>query len=270
MRHLAVTTSVLAALFVLASPAAAKGPVTVKICGQDDCITVKDDFTDAPYAAGGFVNTDSLDFAPSPAPSPYYSLELEAEWMERDTAYFVPASGALRVGSNWLALGRADAAALRAAIGQLAPFPPPRLTRALVDGRLAANAAPYFALLEALPVAEYPPPLARKVEIVLRADRPNPWTDMRRPFEYYPRQNLLHRQVEWRIVPAGVAAVIERDAGLVAAARSSRSMWPGYLAATLLGFGLLTVVALNSRSRRRVRRSAELSPPAEGPAEPAA
>jgi hypothetical protein len=33
MRRLAVTTSVLAALFVLASPAVAKGPVTVKICG---------------------------------------------------------------------------------------------------------------------------------------------------------------------------------------------------------------------------------------------
>src|SRR5918995_773001 len=211
MRRLAVTISMLTALFVLASPAAAKGPVTVKICGQDDCITVKDDFTDAPYAAGGFVNTDSLDFAPSPAPSPYYSLELQAEWMERDTSYFVPASGVLRVGSNWLAFGRADAAALRAAIGELAPFPPPRLTRALVNGRLAANAAPYFALLGALPAADYPPPLARKVEIVLRADRLNPWTDVRRPFEYYPRRNLLHRQVEWLGVPPQLAAVIERD-----------------------------------------------------------
>jgi hypothetical protein len=270
MRRLTVTTSALAVLFVLASPAAAKGPVTVTICGQDDCVTVKDDFTDAPYAGNGLVNSDSLDFGDTPPPSPYYSLELKADWMEQDTSYFVPTGGVLRVGSNWLALGSGDAAALRAAFGDLAPFPPPRLTRALLDGRPAANAAPYFALLGALPAADYAPPLARRVEIVLRADRPNPWTDVRRPFEYYPRHNLLHRQVEWLSVPPRLAAVIERDAGIVTAGGPSRSTWPGYLAATFLGLGLVALVALNQRSRRRVRRDAEQSPPAERPPEPAA
>jgi hypothetical protein len=269
MRRLAFTTTVLTAFLVLAPPAAAKGPVTVKICGQDDCIRVKDDFTDPHGPGGTLVNTDSLDFAAAPAPNAFYTLEIGGDWMDRELSYFVPDAGVLRVGSNWLALGSGDAAALRAAIGQLAPFPPPRLTRALVNGRPAANAAPYFALLEALPAADYAPPLARKVEIVLKADRPNPWTDVRRPFEYYPRQNLLHRQVEWRIVPAGVAAVIERDAGLVSAAGSSRSTWPGYLAATLLGLGLIAVIALNQRSRRRaVVRSAAQTPAAERPAEP--
>src|SRR5919106_3767954 len=117
MRRLAVITSVVAAaLLVPASPATAKGPVTVKICGQDDCVIVKDDFTDAPYAGNGLVNSDSLDFGDAPPPSSYYSLELKADWMEQDTSYFVPASGVLRVGSNWLALGGADAAAPRAAI----------------------------------------------------------------------------------------------------------------------------------------------------------
>jgi hypothetical protein len=269
MRRLAVTTSALAVLFVLASPAAAKGPVTVKICGQDDCVSVQDDFTDAPYAGNGLVNSDSLDFGDAPPPSPYYSLELEADWMEQDTSYFVPASGVLRVGSNWLALGGADAAALRAAIGDLAPFPPPRLTRAIVGGKRARDAAPYRALLGNLPAADSVPALAGVVEIVLRADRPNPWTDVRRPFEYYPRQNLLHRQVEWLSVPLRLAAVIERDAGLAAPAGPTRSSWPGYLAAIFLALGLVAVVALNQRSRRRLQRRA-MQPSAERPSEPTA
>jgi hypothetical protein len=268
MRRFANIISVLVAIFMLASPAAAKGPVTLKICGQDDCVSVKDDFTDVHGSAGGIVNTDSLDFAASPAPGPYYSLQLKGYWAERGTFYFVPASGVLRVGSNWLALADKDVASLDAALRGLAPFPPPQLTRALVDGRPAANAAPYVTLLGTLPAAEYPPTLARKVEIVLRADRPNPWTDVRRPFEYYPRQNLLHRQIEWLSVPPRLAAVIERDGGFAAPAGPSRSTWPGYLAATVLGLGLIAVVALNQRSRRRVVRSAAQAPAAERPPEP--
>lgn len=268
MRFLAITTSVLAALLVLASPAAAKGPVTVKICGQDDCITVKDDFTDPHGPGGTIVNTDSLDFAASPAPGPYYTLELKGYWAERGTFYFVPASGVLRVGSNWLGLGEKDVASLRAVTRGLAPFQPPQLTRALINGRPAANAAPYVALLGALPAADYPPALTRKVEIVLRADRPNPWTDVRRPFEYYPRRNLLHRQVEWLSVPPRLAAVIERDARITAPAGPSHSPWPSYLAAIFLGLGLVTVVALNQRSRRRMMRSAAQTPAAERPPEP--
>jgi len=268
MRCLAVTTFVLAALLVAASPAAAKGPVTVKVCGKDDCNTIRDDFTDPHGPGGTLVNTDSLDFAAAPAPNAYYTLEIGGDWMDRQLSYFVPDAGVLRVGSNWLALRDKDVASMRAATRGLAPFPPPQLTRALVDGRPAANAAPYFALLGTLPAADYPPPLARKVEIVLGADRPNPWTDVRRPLEYYPRQNLVHRQVEWLSVPPRLAAVIERDAGVAASARPSRSTWPSYLAATLLGLGLVAVVALNQGSRRRVVRSAAQTRAAEQPPEP--
>jgi hypothetical protein len=270
MHRLAVTTFVLAALLVAASPAAAKGPVTVKVCGQVDCITIRDDFTDPHGPGGTLVNTDSLDFAAAPAPNAYYTLEIAGDWMDRELSYFVPAGGVLRVGSNWLALHEKDVASMRAATRGLAPFPPPRLTRALVDGRPAANAAPYFALLGTLPTADYPPALARKVEIVLRADRPNPWTAVRRPLEYYPRLNLVHRQVEWLSVPPRLAAVIERDAGIVVASGPARSTWPGYLAAILLGLGLVAVIALNQRSRRRVVRSAAQTPAAERPSEPTA
>jgi hypothetical protein len=269
VRRLACSTSLLAALLVLASPAAAKGPVTVKICGREDCINVKDDFTKVHGPSSGIVMTDALDFAASAAPGPYYSLQLKGYWAERGTFYFIPASGVLRVGSNWLALADKDVASLNAALRGLAPFPTPQLTRALVDGRPAPNAAPYSALLGTLPAAEFPHGLTRKVEIVLKADRPNPWTDLGRPFEYYPRQNLLHRQVEWLSVPPRLAAVIERDAGLVAAAKDSRSSWPSYLAATFLALGLVAVVALNQRSRRRVRRDAEQARATERPPEPA-
>ena len=264
MRRLVFITFVLAALIVVAPPAAAKGPVTVKICGRDDCTSVKDDFTDPHGPGGTLVNIDGLDFAASPAPGPYYSLEMKGYWTDRELSYFLPDAGVLRVGSNWLVLRDKDVASMRRVTRGLAPFPPPRLTRALVDGRVAANAAPYFALLGTLPAGDYPPP-ARVVEIVLRADRPNPWTDVRRPFEYYPRQNMLHRQVEWVRVPPRLAAVIERDAGVTAPARPSRSAWPSYIAAILLGLGLIVVVALNQRSRRRVVQSAVKPPAAERP-----
>jgi hypothetical protein len=270
MRLLALLATILTALLALASPMSAKGPVTVKICGRDDCVTVKDDFTHPHGPGGTLVNTDSLHFAPSPPPGPYYSVEMPDYWIDRDTSYFVPSSGTLRVGSNWLALAEKDLASLRSVTGDLAPFPPPRLTRAIVDGRSAANAAPYLALLGSLPPADYPPPLARKIEIVLRADRPNPWTDVRRPLEYYPSRNLLHRQVEWLSVPPRLAAAIERDAGVAAPAGPARSTWPGYLAAILLGLGLVAAVALNQRSRRRMQRRAVQSPAAERPPEPTA
>jgi hypothetical protein len=267
MRLFALIATILTALLAVASPVSAKGPVTVKICGRDDCVTVKDDFTDPHGPGGTLVNTDSLDFAASPAPGPYFSLQLKGYWTDRGTFYFVPENGALRLGSNWLALADKDVTALRAVTRDLAPFPPPQLTRAVVDGRAAANAAPYAALLGTLPPADYPPPSARKIEIVLRADRPNPWTDVRRPLEYYPSRNLLHRQVEWLSVPPRLAAVIERDAG--APARPTRSAWPSYLAATFLALGLVAVVALNQRSRRRVRRDAEQVQAIERPPEPA-
>lgn len=270
MPLLALLATMLTAVLALASPAAAKGPVTVKICGQDDCVTVKDDFTDPHGPGGTLVNTDSLDFAASPAPGPYYSLELRDYWAERSTFYFVPGAGVLRVGSNWLALADKDVASLTAALRDLAPFPPPRLTGAVVDGRSAANAAPYLALLGTLPPADYPPPLARKIEVVLKADRPNPWTDVRRPLEYYPSRNLLHRQVEWLSVPPRLAAAIERDAGVAASAGPARSTWPGYLAAIFLGLGLVAVIALNQRSRRRMQRRAVHPPAAERPPEPTA
>lgn len=270
MRRLALITSVVAALLVSASPAAGKGPVTVKICGKDECISVKDDFTDVHGPAGGIVNTDALDFAASPAPGPYYSLEMKDYWTDRGTFYFIPAEGVLRVGSNWLALADKDVASLNAALGGLAPFPPPQLTRALLDDRPAANAASYLALLGALPAADYPPLLTRKVEIVLEANRPNPWTDVPRPLEYYPGRNLLHRQVEWLSVPPRLAAVIERDAGVAAPAGPARSTWPSYLAAIILGLGLIAVVALNQRSRRRVRRRAMQPSAAKRPSEPTA
>lgn len=268
MRPLAVFTVVLAALLAAASPAASKGPVNVKVCGKDDCITIKDDFTDPHGPGGTLVNTDALDFAAAPAPTAYYTLEVGGDWMDRELSYFVPDAGVLRVGSNWLALRDKDVASMDAATRALAPFPPPQLSRALVDGRSAPNAAPYFALLGTLPAADYPPAPARKVEIVLRADRPNPWTDVPRPLEYYPGRNLVHRQVEWLSVPPRLAAVIERDAGVTAPSGPARSTWPGYLAAIILGLGLVVVVALNQRSRRRVQRTAMQPSAAERPPEP--
>jgi hypothetical protein len=272
MRLLAAFAVLLAAL-LLSSPAGAKGRVDTDICGTSGCKT----FTWAPdrwekgeVIAIGLLNTDSMEFAPSPPPGPYYRLELKAEWLENATLFYVPATNTLRAGSNWLLVDKKLSAALNAAARGLEPFPRPKLTRVLVNGRPAPNPAAYEALLGALPQGNVLPDLGRRIEIVVRSSRPSPWTSAPRPLEYFPRFNLLHRQVEWFSISPPLAEQIEDDARIVAAAGSSRSAWPGYLAAILLGLGLVAVVALNQRSRRRVRHAADPGPATERPPGPAA
>jgi hypothetical protein len=272
MRFLAAFTVLLAAL-LLGSPAGAKGRVDTAVCGTSGCKT----FTWAPdrwekgeVIAIGLLNTDSMEFAPSPPPGPYYRLELKAEWLENATLFYVPGANTLRAGSNWLQVDKKLSAALNAAARGLEPFPRPTLTRVLVNGRPAPNPAAYEALLGALPQGNVMPDLGRRIEIVVRSDRPSPWTSAPRPLEYFPRVNLLHRHVEWFSVSPRLAEQIEEDAGIVTAAADSRSKWPSYLAATFLLLGLIAVVALNQRSRRRVVRGATQSPAAERPREPTA
>jgi hypothetical protein len=275
MRRLAAVIALLAAL-VPATPAAAKGPVDVDLCGLSDCKR----FRWSPHSGEngevviGLLNTDSMELASSPTPGPYYRLQTKADWLEQTTLestfFYVPAANTLRAGSNWLRPDRKLSVALAAATRGLEPFPRPKLTRVLVNGRPAPNPAAYEALLGALPQGNVVPDLGRRIEIVVRSSRPSPWTSAPRPLEYFPRFNLLHRQVEWFSVSPPLAEQIEDDARIGAPAGPSRSAWPGYLAAILLGLGLVAVVALNQRSRRRVRRDAEQAHAAERPPEPAA
>jgi hypothetical protein len=275
MRHLTIATAVFAAL-ALPSLAAAKGPVALEVCGASSCETFRwTQRADDPHAdlVLGVLNHDVLEFASAPKPAPYYGLELQADWLENVVMerklFYVPTASVLRAGTNWLEVDEELDAALQAATQRLAPWPRPTLTRVLVNGRRAPIPQAYEALLGELPPGQAAPTLGRQIEIVLRADRASPWTSVPRPLDYYPRVNLLHRYVEWFKVPPALAAVIERDAGIVAAAGPSRSPWPGYLAATFLGLGLVAVVALNARSRRHVRRDAEQAHATERPPEPA-
>jgi hypothetical protein len=271
MRRLASITAFLA--LVLAGPAAAKGPIDLEVCGSSDCKTLKSTpgSEENWELMGGLLNPDDLDFAPAPPPGPYYRLQAKADWLENsltETSFFyVPVANTLRAGSNWLRPDRKLSVAVAAATRGLEPFPRPTLTRVLVNGRTASDPAAYEALLGKLPPGNVVPDLGSRIEIVLRSERPSPWTSVLRPLEYFPRVNLLHRQVEWFSVSPRLAEQIEEDAGIVAAAADSRSSWPSYLAAVLLGLGLLTVVGLNQRSRRRMVRSTAQSRAAE-PSEP--
>lgn len=256
MRRLTVFTSLLAAL-VLAAPAGAKGPVDLDVCGVSECKTFKWRGEENWELVLGLLNANGLDYAAAPAPGNYYRLQAKADWLEdvqgATLFYYVPGANTLRAGSNWLRPDKKLTAALAGATRDLEPFPRPTLTRVLVNGRSAPNPAAYEALLGELAAGKVVPDLGRRIEIVLRSDRPSPWTSVLRPLEYFPRVNLLHRHVEWFRVTPRLAAQIEEDAGIVAVAADSRSKWPGYLTATLLLVGLVTVVALNLRARRRVR-----------------
>lgn len=244
------------AAVALAPTAAAKGPVALQVCGATGCKTIRDDFSGGGPNRGpisGILNSDMLDFAASPPPAAYYRVELKADWIERDPAFYVPAAGVLRVGSNWLALPDRVAASMRAVTRRLAPWPPPALTRVLVNGRPVPDPAPYAALLGSLPEADKLPTAARYLTIVLRADRPSPWTSVR-PLEYFPRSDLLHRYVEWLEVPAAIARRIERDAGLIQPPQVTTSSGRKDVAAALAVVGAVSVLGLAlTLSRRRSR-----------------
>ena len=240
---------------VLAPAAAAKGPATLEICGATECRTFRAD----PSRGGrnavlvfSVLNEalDSTRFRPAPPPSPYFTLQVDAEGLDApEPRTYVPASELMSQGSSWIAAQPDIAAALKRATTDLEPAPPPPIRSATVAGLRVDDPALYARLLGAFPAADPPADRSSAVEIALRGDRVTPWTDPDRPLRYLAATDLLQRGPDWVRVPPALAADVERD--LASVGTDARGASAGAVAiAVLLGLALL-LVAWRTIGRRR-------------------
>jgi hypothetical protein len=92
-----------------------------------------------------------------PPVQPYYRLGLRNEFDQSWSGFLVARARAVRIGHKWYALSAGDAAQLRPATERVRPFPRPRPSGVLVDGRPAASPAGYLDVYGRLPRATFPP-----------------------------------------------------------------------------------------------------------------
>jgi hypothetical protein len=239
----------------VASPAAAKGPIDLKICGASECRA----FGWAPrerahetLVTGVVALYDDFAFVSSPPLAGYYELQLRADWNAGDRAFYVPTRAVAEVHSSWVRVPPALAAALRGATAGLEPRPRPTLERVVVNGHLVDDATAYAAVFDRLGRAHPLPPETPRAELEVRASAANPWTDERGSVEYFPSANVIHREAEWVVAPAALAERIEDDLADVARAHDPRPAWPSYLslAALVAGGGGLAWLKLGRRRSR--------------------
>ena len=257
MRRVAILSALVAAL-ATGAPAAAKGPVDVKICGATECVRIHAGEGPAQGSALAYGLLDvgySPDFVEAPPAQPWYSVEFEAEWFGQDGT--MPyADGLLGVGNSWVRPRLPVAMSLKRFTRDLEPRPAVTIDAATVNGKPVADPSAYDALLGDLPLGDPPDRLGRAVVIRLTPDVVTQWADPERSLAYFPPQRLLRRGPVWHTVPEDLAATIEADAGLAKpTAPPSASGFPaGDLAAVLATLAVVGLaVALVSRRRTRSR-----------------
>ena len=251
-----VVVTLVVAMLAAPAPAPAKGPISLELCGVSACRTfawVPSERANERLVHGVVALHEDFAFVSAPPLAPYYALQLEADWYEWDSVFYLPAHGVAEVQSSWLRVPRPLASALRAATAGLDPQPRPTLARVVVNGRPAADPPAYGAVFDRLPKAAPPPPETPRARIRLATGARTPWTDEPRAVDYVPTADLLHREAEWVRAPADLAQLIEDD--LRAGAAEKRSAWPSYLSLAALLAGAGGVVWLR-RARRRLRASA--------------
>jgi hypothetical protein len=206
----------------LAAPAAAKGPVTIEICGMDGCATAG---KEQAHTTSTLLNWIELDLAQMPPPSPYYEIRRRADWLQDEVLiFYVPSAEVLRLASNWLQLDGRTAARLRVAARGLEPWPWPRVWEASVGGREARNPRLYEALLRPLPATESPPYDANRLPVIMRSwvkrseHQLTPWTNRSLIVDWVPGHGVVYRDGEWLRLPGWLHRQLQQDAGLAPSA----------------------------------------------------
>jgi hypothetical protein len=248
----ALAVAVIGLALLLPAEASGKGgPVVVRLCGASGCTRVAGE----PLLLVSLTGTGP-ELRPTSVPpaQPFYRLELTNEFDQSWSGFLVPRARAVRIGERWLAVSPGDAAQVRPATSRVRPFPRPRLSGVLVDGRSVASPAGYLDVYRRLPKAEFPSEEGGWLRIELRSARPSPWTGPGHDLEYLPSQRVLFRDGEWVQAPASLADRLESDAGLRS---GSWSWWP--LSAALAAAATAALAALALRRTLRARRRAAIA-----------
>jgi hypothetical protein len=235
----------------IASPAAAKSNGELTVCGASGCATI-------PAVDHRFYDTllrwHDPQFVTPPAIGPYFELRSDTLSPQGLPAYFVPSGQAIKASftgqPEWIASGPSAEAARRASLPNLKPWPAPKLTRVLIGAREATESDPYLRLFDDFPAVAPPPFSAKRVPIVLRSERPSPWTDGYNRLEFAPGKMLLHRANEWVQLPTALGRQIRRDVGLIPPNSTTGFPWAivgGLLGAFAVGVGAVALVRMRRR-----------------------
>jgi hypothetical protein len=240
------------AALAIVSPAAAKSN-EMTVCGASGCATipaVDHRFADALLRWG------DPQFVTPPAIGPYFELKSEMLSPEGLPAYFVPSGRAIKASftgrPEWIASRPGAEAALRASLPDLKPWPAPHLTIVVIGGQ-PTQFDPYLRLFDDFPAVAAPPLSAKRVPIVLRSERPSPWTDGYNRLEFAPGKMVLHRGDEWVQLPRALGEQIKRDLGPIPP--NSTSGFPWVIVGGLLGALAVSVGAVALAMMRRRRRT---------------
>lgn len=203
------------------------GLLVVRVCGSNGC---------KPIFNGLFLvdpNAAAADATGAPPVGPFYVLEPSNYRAEEQTeeasgpttpAFFVPGTEALRARPDagqltpqeWVRLSTAKRTAILAALRGVEPFPAPRVNQVLIAGRTVRDPESYLGLYADFPAVAEPTFSARgePIAIVLRSEKPSPWTDGHNRIAYYPDVHLLFRDGQWVRPSADLVERIEHPATL--------------------------------------------------------
>lgn len=151
------------------------------ICGSEKCVTTENPaVTQAPQTWSTFVPTAR----PAP-PQPYYWVGFGAQpWQPVPKGFYIPGPSLLRVSggrstlASWVKLTPAEAAAFRAAVKHLTPYPrPAKLDHVIVDHGLVQDPSSYLRLWTLGQPARSASGAGSWLAVSFSSQRASPWTD---------------------------------------------------------------------------------------------
>jgi hypothetical protein len=171
MTRMSLALLVAAGALLLGGAAQAKAPPSgMDVCGASGCVHVGWQDAEKFWIRAGEAGRPT-------AAAPYYLLRWHFDTEPEQSAYYVPATGAMR----WLDRGRWGAvsadgvAALKQPLSTIEPYPAPSPSYVTVGRRVARQPQTYLRLLDGKPSTLYP--ATDWLRVTLRSTYPSPWTN---------------------------------------------------------------------------------------------
>lgn len=242
MKRIAIAAA--AACAVWPGAAAAKGIVTMKICGANGCAAVTNPQTFWNDGSGGLTFDAPV--------GPYYRLDIavgdRGRIAGRETVYWLRGarmthSAAQSSFDPWVRLTEAQSRRLERAAGALTPLRP-TLRRVTIDGEPVADPGSYIRLFGRFtPSYAYAAKDAKTITLVITPAHPNPWLQRQVTLRYRPELRQLERpDYEDVTLPGGLARRLDGSSS------DGRTALIGGIGAA----GLAALAALALIGRRRM------------------
>jgi hypothetical protein len=244
----------IAVAFAVATPAAAKEPISATVCGASGCKTITDRQQLREIPGGEST-------VPLGRVAPYYRIEVlvgeRAGATHSFVTYYVPSANAMAWSERGLVAfhpiyGEHANEAMRKLVAGIRPFRLPRVSSVRVGDRRVIGLAAQtylglFAQTSEAPLAESPDDWVN-VELRSPPGAGSPWTDGRPDLSYSPGAKLLERSGLRFELPSEFATDLEAGRALDPSSDGGdRRRWA-------LGLGLVAAIALGSLVRVARRR----------------